>query len=196
MIRNLGIVPYDSLYGYLRRRVEQFGIDTSHFVKDRYAMLLTKEEVEQAVTTQLSLAGVIRVLKLADTTTTRRQLKASIAQHGLDASHFTGAGGHNRGKPAATRRKPEELLVQRPRGAQRLRGPRIRRALLELGRPDACQGCGIGPVWQGQPLTLEVDHINGDWSDNRAENLRLLCPNCHAITDTYCGRNRSLPIAS
>lgn len=38
----------------------------------------------------------------------------------------------------------------------------------------------------GKALTLEIDHINGDWSDDRAENLRLLCPNCHAITDTWC----------
>ena len=40
-------------------------------------------------------------------------------------------------------------------------------------------------------MTLEVDHVNGDWSDNRPGNVRLLCPNCHATTDTYCGRNKN-----
>ncbi|MFE7013123.1 HNH endonuclease [Streptomyces sp. NPDC057651] len=42
----------------------------------------------------------------------------------------------------------------------------------------------------GKPLRLEVDHLSGDWWDNRAENLRLLCPNCHAVTDTYRGRKK------
>ncbi|MER6850029.1 HNH endonuclease signature motif containing protein [Streptomyces flaveolus] len=77
--------------------------------------------------------------------------------------------------------------------AHRNSSQRLRRALLAVGVAEKCARCGIGPEWFGKPLTLEIDHVNGDWSDDRRENLRLLCPNCHAITRTWCrgGRGRS-----
>ena len=53
---------------------------------------------------------------------------------------------------------------------------------------DSCLHCGTGRQWNGQSLTLEIDHINGDHSDDRRDNLRGLCPNCHSQTPTY--RNR------
>lgn len=57
--------------------------------------------------------------------------------------------------------------------------------------PDgyACSGCGTGPEWRGHPMTLELDHANGDPRDNRRQNLRWMCPNCHSQTQTFKGRN-------
>ncbi|MEU0082540.1 HNH endonuclease [Streptomyces sp. NPDC006274] len=69
----------------------------------------------------------------------------------------------------------------------------LRRALKEVGIPEQCDECGTGPKWFGLPMTLEIDHVNGDRNDDRRENLRLLCPNCHAVTSTWCrgGRGRT-----
>ncbi|GAA1809788.1 hypothetical protein GCM10009749_17860 [Agromyces neolithicus] len=47
-----------------------------------------------------------------------------------------------------------------------------------------CVACGLGPEWNGKPLTLELDHVDGDRLNNELANLRLLCPNCHAQTET------------
>jgi 5-methylcytosine-specific restriction endonuclease McrA len=52
-----------------------------------------------------------------------------------------------------------------------------------------CVLCGLGSTWNGKDLSLQLDHINGISTDNRLSNLRFLCPNCHAQTDTFRGKN-------
>ena len=66
-----------------------------------------------------------------------------------------------------------------------LHGPNLVKRLLALGWSYECAICGISE-WCEKPLVLHLDHINGVNNDNRRENLRLLCPNCHSQTDTYC----------
>ena len=83
----------------------------------------------------------------------------------------------------------EELLV----GA-RSRG-NVKRRLLRAGLLDEfCYVCGIDS-WLDEPLSLALHHINGDGSDNRLENLQLLCPNCHSQTENFAGRNRGRAVA-
>lgn len=61
----------------------------------------------------------------------------------------------------------------------------VKSALLAEGRGKNCELCEI-KEWNDKPLTLHLDHINGIRNDNRRENLRFLCPNCHSQTETYC----------
>lgn len=65
---------------------------------------------------------------------------------------------------------------------------RTRKNLIIMERGSRCEVCGI-IEWMGKPITVELDHIDGDADNNSAENLRLICPNCHSQTDTYKGAN-------
>lgn len=59
-----------------------------------------------------------------------------------------------------------------------------------------CEECGVGEEWNGSPLMLQLEHVDGDRTHNRIENLKILCPNCHSQTPTYAGRNIGRPFAT
>lgn len=63
------------------------------------------------------------------------------------------------------------------------------RILKENLLPYKCDRCGINK-WEGEKLSLHLDHKNGDCWDHKIENLRFLCPNCHSLTSTYAGKNK------
>lgn len=68
----------------------------------------------------------------------------------------------------------------------------LKRRLLNAGMlANKCSICGQLPIWNGIPLVLHIDHINGIHNDNRIENLRMVCPNCHSQTSTFSGKNLS-----
>lgn len=73
------------------------------------------------------------------------------------------------------------------RGGQKIRT----RLVKDHGIPDECLECGQLPIWNGKPLTLEVDHIDGNRFNNKLDNLRILCGHCHSQTPTY-SNNRGL----
>ncbi|WP_309246940.1 HNH endonuclease [Streptomyces somaliensis] len=189
VIAFLGTRPYGGLHAYLVGRFARFGIDISHFAPRGDPARPAPGELREAVAKSISLAEALRRLGRPDSGTQRRKFRRWVTEDGLSTAHFLGQA-HQRGKPGATPvRRAEEILVKHG-GERRTRTFLLRRALREVGVPEVCAECGIGPEWLGRPMTLEVDHISGDWSDDRRENLRLLCPNCHAVTGTWCRGGR------
>ncbi|MFC1399746.1 MULTISPECIES: HNH endonuclease signature motif containing protein [Streptacidiphilus] len=200
VMRYLGIAPYNSAYSYLTSRLTHFGIDTSHFAAAtatgrspvrKFGGLIPRQVLEPAVADSGSITGVIRLLDLNYGGASRSLTMHSIEVHNLDTSHFTGQG-HLKNLPSPQRRSAAEILVEYPPGSTRVSNTRLRRALDEIGRSYLCTDCGVGQIWNGKPLVLEIDHIDGNWLDSRAENLRYLCPCCHSQTPTYRGRNRRI----
>ena len=106
---------------------------------------------------------------------------------GVSLDHFTGQG-HLRGKSHNFNRKPiEYYLVE---NCFHISSHALKLRLIKDGIKDhRCDICDT-TEWRGQPVPIELDHINGDHYDNRLENLRIICPNCHAQTPTHAGKNR------
>ncbi|MGW2958296.1 HNH endonuclease signature motif containing protein [Streptomyces sp. NPDC001220] len=190
VIAFFGTRPYGQLRRHLFRRFDHFGIDVAHMPRQRRAKTPpakpAPDALRQAVEGATSIAETLRALGMEPyNRRLRAQLHLWVAEVDIDTSHFLGQA-HQRGGPGTTPlRNAEDILVQHD-GIRRTRTHLLRRALLEVGVPEECAECGTGPEWFAKPMTLEVDHINGDWRDNRRDNLRLLCPNCHAVTATWC----------
>ncbi len=153
----------------------------------------TRESVQSAVSNSKSVSETMKNLGLAaGGGRPRTILKNYIKEYGIDTSHF------ERTKVSDLtsiiyRKKPEDVLVLRT-SDYRESGLKLKRALFESGISEICNECKIGPMWNSVPLTLEVDHINGDWKDCRIGNLRLLCPNCHSQQRNFeHKRKRKIP---
>ncbi|HKS29594.1 MAG TPA: HNH endonuclease signature motif containing protein [Pyrinomonadaceae bacterium] len=151
----------------------------------------TVEKLAEAVKKSTSLAQVLRKLGVAPYGGNYVVLKKAIKHFSLDDSHFTGQA-WNKNQTFS----PKQPLERYLNNEIQIASFKLKRRLLSEGILTAkCSNCNRR-TWLGKPIPLELDHINGDHFDNRLNNLRLLCPNCHALTPTYRGKNRASKLSS
>lgn len=145
-------------------------------------------QFKEAVATSLSYAEIIRKLGLNPAGGNYGTVKRKIKELELDTSHMTGQGWNqgDRYRPVKPHQPLSEILVKDSTwvSAYALKN----RLLKEKIKEYKCEKCGK-VEWEGSPISLELHHVNGIKNDLRLENLQLICPNCHALTDNYRGKN-------
>ena len=149
----------------------------------------SKEQLENAVKVSYSIRSVLKLLGLVEAGGNYDQVKKYIKEYGLDSSHFTGQiwnkGMRGIGKPIYSLK---QILTKNSTYQSYMLKNRLFKANLKVPK---CELCSWAEKSSDGRLPLELDHINGDRHDNRLENIRILCPNCHSLQLTHRARNRS-----
>lgn len=148
------------------------------------------EVLKPIVARCFSISEVLRCLGCKSKGTTHAHIKNRIQKFGLDTSHFSGKSSDISRAPWQDKLTWQEVLVQDRHRGRREHVCILRRALGQAGVDCVCFVCRLPPVWQGRPLLLEIDHLDGDPLNNKLENLRYLCPNCHTQTETFGFRGK------
>lgn len=143
-------------------------------------------QFKQAVETSTSIRQVLSKLGLKEAGGNYSHVKRRIEKLNLSLAEGANGQGWAKGKKLGPKRPVEWYLTENSHHQSH----RLKQRLITEGlKQHKCECCGI-TEWVGQPTPIELDHINGIHTDNRLENLRLLCPNCHAQTNTYRGKNK------
>lgn len=144
----------------------------------------TEVELRNACALSTSKRSVLLKLGIKGAGGNYATLQKQIRRFGIETSHFLGHGS-NAGKVFGPKRSLSDYLSnQRGISSNSLRKRLITEGVFQY----KCQGCKR-LTWNSLPIPLELDHIDGDHANNQLDNLRLLCPNCHAQTPTYRGKN-------
>lgn len=148
-----------------------------------------KETLDKIIQKCFSIAGVCRELNIKAIGGNYKTIKYYINAYNLDISHFTGKGWNigERYNNVKNKIPLSEILVE---NSTYTNTHLLKKRLVKEGYFEyKCNECGL-TEWCNKPISLHLDHINGDNLDHRIENLRLLCPNCHSQTETYCSKNK------
>lgn len=148
------------------------------------------EDFQKRVKECNSIADIVRSFGFAIGKAQYKTIYARIEEDQIDITHIPLGLGANKNKILDVKRKPiEDYLAV----GTNIKGSILKKKLIKGNlMKDVCYECGLGNIWNNKNITLQLDHINGVRDDNRLENLRILCPNCHSQTPTFCGRHKGV----
>lgn len=145
----------------------------------------TTEELEKAVAESYSYRSVLKKLNLRPAGGNYGQLKKYIEEYNINTSHFTGKGWNVGLKFVPNPRRPLKDILK---NGVVFQSYKLKKRLFKEGyKKEECEVCGWAAVSSDGRIPLEMNHINGESSDNRIENLEILCPNCHSLRPHYRG---------
>lgn len=146
----------------------------------------TKELLEENVKGCYTFAELCRRLGLKPEGSNPKTLRKKLQEFEVDFSHFTGQGWNKLGHPSfgnSGKSLDSFFTCNSNSSSSNVKNRLLKNNLKE----NKCEICGI-VNWLGNPIIIQLHHINGDSTDNRLENLQMLCPNCHSQTNSYCKR--------
>ena len=144
------------------------------------------DQLREAVSKSSCFAEVIRRLGKAHSGANYLALKRAIREYGVDTSHFLPTSELLRKNASGNKIPDSDVFKENSSISPKTLVVRFRALNIVAYK---CEQCSCPPVYNNKPLVLQLDHINGICNDNRVENLRWLCPNCHTQTETYAKRN-------
>lgn len=148
---------------------------------------MEKEDLAKLTKQSSSLGEILKIFGLENKGGNSRTLKRRLDEENIDYSHIKLGLNSNKGRKFYVESLSFEELFREnsPHGRSTLKKYIIKNSLI----PYKCSKCGLENLWNGKPLVLILDHINGIPNDDRLENLRFLCPNCNSQEDTFAGKN-------
>lgn len=177
--------------GYSFKKIKDLALSLNlslkHF-KRRSGREYDVEKLKELVKISTTYSEICRGFKIKTTGSNIRTIKKRIIENNLDDSHFEGQKfkGIRRERTGQKGKDINEILTINSNYSQHaLKRRLLKEELLEY----VCEKCKNEGEWMGEKIVLQLDHKNGVNSDNRLENLRFLCPNCHSQTKTYAGKN-------